>query len=94
MAEFGRALDSKPGDFVSFDGFEIDTYGDSDHARFYAKGSRRNGDLLRDVLRDFVGDVQTLTRKIKPQGLVSFNSVNEFGVEQMYDVTDFLFLEI
>jgi hypothetical protein len=94
MSEFARALDDKPGDLVSFDGFEIDTYGDSADTRFYAKGSRRNGDLLRDVLRDFVRDVQTVTHKIKPHGLVSFNSVNEFGVEQMYDVTDFLFLEI
>jgi hypothetical protein len=94
MEEFVRTLDKSKDDFVSFDGFEIDTYGDSDYSRFYAKGSRRNGDLLRDVLRDFVGDVQKLTHKIKPHGLVSFNSVNEFGVEQMYDVTDFLFLEI
>jgi dextranase len=94
MSEFGRALDDAPGDLVSFDGFEIDTYGDSADSRFYAANSRRNGDLLSEVLRDFVRDVQTLTHKSKRHGLVSFNSVNEFGVEQMYDVTDFLFLEI
>lgn len=94
MSEFQRVLDDAPGDLVSFDGFEIDTYGDNADTRFYATGSRRNGDLLSDVLRDFVRDVQSLTHKEKPHGLVSFNSVNEFGVEQMYDVTDFLFLEI
>ena len=94
MGELRRTLDDSPADLVSFDGFEIDTYGDSPDTKFYAQGSRRNGDLLRDVLHDFVGDVRSLTHEVKPRGLVSFNSVNEFGVEQMYDVTDFLFLEI
>jgi hypothetical protein len=46
------------------------------------------------VLREFVADVSTLTHKEKPHGLVSFNSVNEFGVEGMYDSTDFLSMEI
>lgn len=46
------------------------------------------------MLHDFVGDVQRKTRGIKPHGLVSFNSINEFGVEKMSDVTDFGFLEI
>ena len=94
MGELRRALDDDPADLVSFDGFEIDTYGDSPDTKFYAQGSRRNGDPLRDVLHDFVRDVGSLTHEVKPGGLVSFNSVNEFGVEQMYDVTDFLFLEI
>ncbi len=94
LGEFGRALDNSPNDLVSFDGFEMDTYGDAPDTKFYANGSKRNGDLLTDVLHDFVGDVQSLTHRTKPQGLVSFNSVNEFGVEKMYDVTDFLFLEI
>lgn len=94
LGEFGRTLDHSPNDLVSFDGFEMDTYGDSAGTKFYAKGGKRSGDLLADVLHDFVGDVQSQTHRIKPQGLVSFNSVNEFGVERMYDVTDFLFLEI
>ncbi|MEI8341311.1 MAG: glycoside hydrolase family 66 protein, partial [Verrucomicrobiota bacterium] len=94
MSEFRRALGDHSDALVSFDGFEIDTYGDNADARFYARGSRRNGDLLRDVLHDFVGDVQSLTHEVKPYGLVSFNSVNEFGVQQMVDVTDFLFLEV
>jgi len=94
MGELRSTLDDDSSDLVSFDGFEIDTYGDSPDTKFFAPGSRRNGDLLRDVLRDYVGDVRSLTREVKPYGLVSFNSVNEFGVEQMYDVTDFLFLEI
>jgi hypothetical protein len=94
LSEFARTLDDSPNDLVSFDGFELDTYGDTADARFYAPGSRRNGDLLSDVLRDFVGDVRATTRRVKPHGLVSFNSVNEFGAEKMYDVTDFAFLEI
>ncbi|MBE2180351.1 MAG: hypothetical protein IAE97_07755 [Chthoniobacterales bacterium] len=95
LGEFRRTLDDGPGDMVSFDGFEIDVYGDDRDARFYAGGgSPRDGDLLRDVLRDFVGDVQKLTKSVKPHGVVSFNSVNEFGVAEMVDVTDFLFMEI
>lgn len=92
--EFRRALDDKPGDLVSFDGFEIDTYGDRPEDRFHAPGSTQDGTLRREVLREFVGGVRDLTREIKPHGLVSFNSVNEFGVEGMYDSTDFLFMEI
>lgn len=94
MEEFRRTLDDSPDNLVSFDGFEIDTYGDSDGARFYAQDSPRNGDLLSDVLRDFVEDVQELTKSVKPHGLVSFNSINEFGSAGMVDVTDFLFMEI
>ena len=94
LGELARTLDDGPADLVSFDGFELDTYGHGPNEKFYAGNSRRSGDLLSDVLHDFVGDVQALTHKIKPHGLVSFNSVNEFGVEKIYDVTDFLFLEI
>jgi len=94
LGEFRRALDDSPADLFSFDGFEIDSYGDKPDTRFFAQGSRRNGDLLVDVLHDFVGQVQRLTHQIKPEGLVSFNSVNEFGAELMKDVTDFQFLEI
>ncbi|BCM94396.1 hypothetical protein IAD21_06303 [Abditibacteriota bacterium] len=94
LEEFGRTLDDSPNDLVSFDGFELDTYGDNTDSKFYAQGSARSGDLLTNVLHDFVGDVQKETHRIKPHGLVSFNSVNEFGVQKMVDVTDFLFLEI
>ena len=94
MADLARALDDAPEDLLSFDGFEIDTYGDAAETRFYAKGSSRNGDLLVNVLHDFVGDVHALTRKMKSNGLVAVNNVNEFSGERMHDVTDFLFLEI
>ncbi len=94
LAELEQALREDGDDYVAFDGFEIDTYGDSREARFHAPGSPRDGDRLAEVLQDYVEDVTTLTHEIKPQGLVSFNSVNEFGVENMYSVTDFLFLEI
>ena len=94
MENLARALDDTPEDLLSFDGFEIDTYGDAAETRFYAKGSSRNGDLLVNVLHDFVGDIHALTRKSKPNGLVAVNNVNEFSGERMHDVTDFLFLEI
>lgn len=85
--------DSETG-FAAFDGFEIDTYGNLSGDRFYAEGSERSGDLLGEVLRDFVAEVAALTRQVQPGGLVSFNCVDEFGVEFMYAVTDFLFMEI
>jgi len=94
LEEFARTLDDSPDDLVSFDGFEIDTYGDNPATKFYGEGSAHNGELLRHVLQDFVGEVREVTRSIKPHGLVSFNSINEFGVSEMVDVTDFLFLEI
>jgi len=94
MGEFARALDDTPDDIVSFDGFEIDTYGDAADATFHAAQSRRDGDPLVEVLHDFVGDVRGLARRVKPGAVVSFNSVNEFGAERMSDVTDFAFLEI
>lgn len=94
MREFSRAIDDTPDDLVSFDGFEIDTYGDARTATFHAAGSRRDGEKLVDVLHDFVADVRDVARKAKPGALVSFNSVDEFGIEQMQDVTDFGFLEI
>jgi len=94
LGEFVRAMDGSPGDIVSFDGFEIDTYGDSPDTRFHAAGSRRDGDRLSEVLKDFVGDIQKVVRDTKPHGLVSFNSINEFGAAEMVDVTDFLFMEI
>jgi dextranase len=94
MAEFSRAIDDSPDDLVSFDGFEIDTYGDANNSKFYAAHSRRNGDRLVDVLHDFVADVRDTARKVKPRSLVSFNSVDEFGADVMQGVTDFVFLEI
>jgi hypothetical protein len=94
LQEFRKAADDAPTDFVGFDGFEIDSYGDSADSKFFAKGSTRSGDLLQDVLRDFVSDVRDVTRSVRPDGLVSFNSVNEFAADQMLPVTDFSFLEI
>ena len=94
LEEFRRTLDDSPDDLVSFDGFEIDTYGDNPGTKFYAEGSAHNGEYLSDVLRDFVDETRKVTRSVKPHGLVSFNSINEFGVSNMVDVTDFLFLEI
>lgn len=92
LGEFGRCLEE--GHLLTFDGFEIDTYGDSPGAIFYAPNSRSNGERLSEVLHNFVGKVRSLTHAVRPEGLVTFNSVNEFGIDRMHDVTDFLFLEI
>ena len=94
LSQFSSALEVKPGNLLSFDGFEVDTYGDSSDTKFFAKGSKRNGEPLRDVLHDFVGEIRAMTHSQKPNGLVSFNSVNEFAADEMADSTDFLFLEI
>lgn len=94
LEEFKRAIDDSPEDIVSFDGFEIDTYGDNPDTRFHAAGSRHDGELLAKVLQNFVREVGKTVRAEKPYGIVSFNSINEFGAENMIDVTDFLFMEI
>ncbi|KAJ3043411.1 hypothetical protein HDV00_005109 [Rhizophlyctis rosea] len=98
MGEFGRTLGAASSSFkplMVFDGFELDTYGDKSDTVFYAKSSKRNGDLLTDVLHDFVAGVRDVTRKQNPgKGLVAFNSVNEFGIDAVHDVVDVLFLEI
>jgi hypothetical protein len=94
LEEFRTCLEEGGDHLLSFDGFEIDTYGDPPGAIFHASGSRSDGEPLSQVLKKFVGKVQGITHAVKPYGLVSFNSVNEFGIEQMHGVTDFLFLEI
>lgn len=93
MKEFKRALDDSPDDLFSFHGFEIDSYGHANNDKYYSKGSRYNGTLLSKVIRELVADVQKFSHKIKDKAAVSFNCVNEFGIENMYDVTDFLFIE-
>jgi hypothetical protein len=94
LEELRSALIGDAAAGLRFDGFEIDTYGNRPDERFYAEGSERSGDLLSDVLVDFVQAVKELTHRHAPDPLVSFNSVNEFGASRMSDVTDFHFLEI
>ncbi len=94
LPELKRALTGGDSGIAAFDGFEIDTYGDNANERFYAKGSPQDGEPLADVLQGFVLEVTEMTHQTKAHGLVSFNSVNEFGVENMYSATDFLFLEL
>lgn len=94
MTELDLAMRENPEDVVAFDGFEVDTYGHPTGTRFYAPGSERHGDLLADVLKDFMVDVNHVTKEAKPYGLVSLNCIDEFAIEQMYDVQDFIFMEI
>lgn len=93
MKEFKRVMDDSPDDLVSFDGFEIDSYGHSRDDRYYSKQSKYSGKLLSDIIMGLVGDVRKMAHKIKDKSAVSFNCVNEFGIEKMYDVVDFLFIE-
>ncbi len=93
MEELQRALDDSDADIVSFDGFEIDSYGHGRDDRYYSEGSRYSGVLLSEVIRDLVGDVRAMTHAAKRKSTVSFNCVNEYGIENMYDVTDFIFIE-
>lgn len=93
MPELRRTLDDGPGDLVDFDGFEMDTYGHPADMRYYAGDSPASGQLLSDVLARFVADVRDMAREVQRDAVVSFNCVSEFGIEHMYDVTDFLFIE-
>lgn len=94
LDEFARTLDDGPDDLVSFDGFEIDSYGHGADDRYFDRGvSRDHGRLLQDVLAEFVGHVRDRARLVRRSALVSFNCVSEFGIEPMKPVTDFLFIE-
>jgi len=93
MEEFKRVLDDSPDDIVSFDGFEIDSYGHACNEKYYSKGSKYSGRILSKIIMDLVGDVRKLTHKMKKNAVVSFNCVNEYSIKDMYDVVDFLFIE-
>lgn len=87
LDEFARAAQS-------FDGFELDTYGDNEDTAFYANKSGYWGAPLRQILRDFVGRVRSRVNQANPNALISFNSVNEFAANEMSPLTDFSFFEI
>lgn len=93
MEEWERTLIDNPEDLVAFDGLEIDSYGHSPNARYYSEGSERNGELLADVIADLIEDAWRMAHRVKETAAVSFNCVNEFGIERMYDITDFIFIE-
>jgi len=89
--ELARALDNSPADKVSFDGFEVDSYGWP--GPYYSNGSSYNGRSMQEMLARFAGDVRTLTHSMKPWGLVSMNNISEDGITWAYDAVDFLFVE-
>jgi hypothetical protein len=93
LRELRATLSDEPGDFVDFDGFEIDSYGDPAGARYYAAGSAYSGRPLSDVLAGLIGEIRAMARGVRPIAPVSFNCVNEFGIDQMIPATDFLFIE-
>ncbi|MDD5066570.1 MAG: glycoside hydrolase family 66 protein, partial [bacterium] len=93
MPELKRTIDNSPGDLVAFDGFEIDSYGHSPDEMYYSKGSSYSGRLLSFVLKGFVRDVRDMARRGKNRSAVTFNCVNEYGIRDMYDAVDFLFIE-
>lgn len=91
--EFERTLTDEPGDLVAFDGFEIDSYGHGEGDRYYSEGSAHSGRLLAEVIAEFIEVTWKMAHETKETAAVSFNCVNEFGMERMYDITDFLFVE-
>lgn len=93
MEEFRRTLTDEPGDLVAFDGFEIDSYGHAERDRYYSIGSEHSGRLLADVIAEFIEDVWRMSHEVKEDAAVSFNCVCEFGIDRMYEITDFLFVE-
>lgn len=94
LGEFGRTLDQSGPKAIAFDGLEMDTYGDSDSTTFYAHDTPDNGKPLRSVLQAFVNEVRERAHGVNPNALISFNSVNEFGADEMNPITDFAFYEI
>ncbi len=93
LEEWRRTLLDNPGDLVAFDGLEIDSYGHDVSARYYSEGSAANGRLLSDVIAELIEDTWRMAHSVKDPVAISFNCVNEFGIERMYDITDFIFIE-
>lgn len=93
LEELRRALLDNPEDLVAFDGFEIDSYGHPDNERYFSEGSSHSGRLLSEVIAEFIEDVWRMAHATKEHVGVSFNCVCEFGIERMYHITDFLFVE-
>lgn len=89
--ELTAALDDAPGDLLSFDGFEIDSYGY--FGDYYSSGSSFNGQPVAELVNDLAGDVRALTKAIKPGGLVTRNNIAESAILTVYDDVDFLFVE-
>ncbi|MCB2156836.1 hypothetical protein KQI84_18310 [bacterium] len=93
IKELRRTLDKSPDDLVSFDGFEVDSYGHPANERYYSEGSKHSGRLLSEIIAEFIEDVYEMSHAVKSDAAVSFNCVCEFGIEKMYHITDFIFIE-
>ncbi|MDX2175835.1 MAG: glycoside hydrolase family 66 protein [Candidatus Sumerlaeia bacterium] len=93
LAELRRALLDEPEGLLAFDGFEIDSYGHAESERYFSEGSAHRGRLLADVIAEFIEDVWRMAHEVKEHAAVSFNCVCEFGMDRMYHITDFLFVE-
>src|SRR5690606_2090769 len=70
LGNLREALTDGPGDFVAFDGFEIDSYGHAESDRYHSEGSAHNGRPLADVIADFVTAVRTMAHEVKPGSAV------------------------
>ncbi|MEQ8821358.1 MAG: glycoside hydrolase family 66 protein [Sumerlaeia bacterium] len=93
MEEFRKTLIQNPEDHVAFDGLEIDSYGHSSDARYYSENSEWSGRLLTEVIAEFIRLVHREAHTWKDDIAISFNCVSEFGIDLMYDKTDFIFIE-
>ncbi|MEQ8822180.1 MAG: glycoside hydrolase family 66 protein [Sumerlaeia bacterium] len=89
MNELRTSLDGSG--MVTFDGYELDTYGWNEP--YYSPGSSFNGTPMSTMLAKLTSDVQALVQEERPGGLTTLNNIAEEGIEQFYDVSDFLFVE-
>lgn len=96
MDQFYHGVADDPDhDSVAFDGYELDSYGDDPNQKYYtAASSVHDGTRLLDRIHDLVKATANQTHHIRPRTLVSFNSVDEYAIKEMYDVDDFIFTEI
>lgn len=89
--ELTRTLQDNEGDYVAFDGFEIDTYGYT--GDYYSAGSAYNGTPMNTMLPQFAADVRDLVHSVKSYGMTTMNNLAEQNILQMFDKVDFLFVE-
>lgn len=79
---------------LGFDGFSMDSYGHASDERYYASQSTFSGQPLAKILAGLIAETQILVDRCRPDGLVTFNCVDEYAAEEMAPAVDFLFCEI
>ncbi len=96
MEEFARTISGGDGerDLVNFDGLEIDSYGHSVGHRYFAGGSSYDDTPLNEILAGFVEEARQLVRANGDRGILTYNCVDENGIQEIAPKVDFLFVEV